>query len=141
MNANAEKWVAALEGDDYEQGRGALCRVNKDTGERTYCCLGVATDLYQKATGNALTELDRYAADALPQSYVIFKSSKGSTNGGTLLPEVQAWLGLRSEGGHFKEPVSGLGLPFTNSLAAENDKGTDFRGIAQIIRDHPEMFE
>lgn len=37
-----DKWVAALESGEYEQGKGKLKRDNK------FCCLGVLTDIYIK---------------------------------------------------------------------------------------------
>lgn len=38
------KWVAALRGENYKQGRGFLCFVGEDETTR-FCCLGVALDI------------------------------------------------------------------------------------------------
>jgi hypothetical protein len=39
------KWVAALRSGEYKQGQHRLCREKPTTGERSFCCLGVAADL------------------------------------------------------------------------------------------------
>lgn len=41
----ARMWADALDSGDYEQTRGALSRVNSETGEKSYCCLGVLCEL------------------------------------------------------------------------------------------------
>lgn len=38
-----KKWIAALRSGDYDQGKGALCRVTKEGAK--YCCLGVAYEI------------------------------------------------------------------------------------------------
>lgn len=38
------RWVKALRSRKYKQGRDSLCSVAED-GSKTYCCLGVLTDL------------------------------------------------------------------------------------------------
>ena len=42
------KWVKALRSGKYKQCREKLCSVDGKTGEESYCCLGVLTDLYLK---------------------------------------------------------------------------------------------
>ena len=43
-----KKWVKALRSGKYAQCRERLCNVDGKTGEESYCCLGVLTDLYLK---------------------------------------------------------------------------------------------
>lgn len=39
----AEKWLTALRSGEYKQGRGALCKTDRnDHSKNYYCCLGVA---------------------------------------------------------------------------------------------------
>lgn len=38
----AEKWIAALESGDYQQGKNFLMSYSMNGGEPKYCCLGVA---------------------------------------------------------------------------------------------------
>lgn len=40
-----DKWIAALNSDDYAQGQSALRKVDATTHEKEYCCLGVLCDL------------------------------------------------------------------------------------------------
>jgi hypothetical protein len=40
-------WLEALTSGRYKQGRESLCQVNTD-GSKSYCCLGVLCDLYNK---------------------------------------------------------------------------------------------
>jgi hypothetical protein len=45
QKANLDKWIAALESGDYEQGMGSLCKVEESFAAHRptlYCCLGVA---------------------------------------------------------------------------------------------------
>ncbi len=51
---NMAAWVEALESGKYEQCRGSLRHCPPDS-QPSYCCLGVASDLYEKATGSRLT--------------------------------------------------------------------------------------
>lgn len=44
-------WIEALRSGAYEQARGAL-RLDAPDGGTTYCCLGVACEVYREATGN-----------------------------------------------------------------------------------------
>jgi hypothetical protein len=41
----ARRWADALESGQYKQARGLLCRVDRETGTRSYCCLGVLCEL------------------------------------------------------------------------------------------------
>jgi hypothetical protein len=49
MNERIKKlWVDALRGGDYTQAKGQLMRLDCDTGEKSYCCLGVLCNLHQE---------------------------------------------------------------------------------------------
>jgi hypothetical protein len=43
----ANKWVKALRSGKYKKATGALCKVAKN-GNKSYCCLGVLVELYNK---------------------------------------------------------------------------------------------
>ncbi len=49
----ADKWIAALESGEYEQGPGALRLTPEEfeVDKATYCCLGVLCDVVNKALG------------------------------------------------------------------------------------------
>jgi hypothetical protein len=116
MNDNAKKWVAALRSGEYKKGRHFL-----RTGD-TYCCLGVACDLYDK-TGWELGMDDVYV-------YKV-KEDGGLEITETELPLlVSQWLGLASYSGYYSE----------SSLVVDNDlfQGKTFEEIAAIIESEPE---
>lgn len=46
LTAVQERWLKALESDEYEQGMRYLCTQN---GDDQFCCLGVACELYVTA--------------------------------------------------------------------------------------------
>jgi hypothetical protein len=105
-----EQWVAALRSGQYKQASGALKCLD------SYCCLGVLSDLYCKATNKDWDNL-------------VF-------NGHELLPtEVQEWAGLTDddieisfEEGHILNEGSG-----GRTLSGLNDSGLDFCQIANLI--------
>ena len=44
LNPNAQKWVDALRSGEYTQGQSCLRKTVE--GVSTFCCLGVACDIY-----------------------------------------------------------------------------------------------
>jgi hypothetical protein len=102
---DAEKLlITALRSGEYRQGTGRLRRGD------AFCCLGVACDLYAKATGLGKWEGERFA-------------TRGDTEFNTLPPEVQDWLGWCNR----------LGATNGNTLSILNDNGAPFSTIADII--------
>lgn len=110
---NVKKWVDALEGGEYDQCEGALHK------EGSFCCLGVATDLYLKETGK------EWGMDIHGQ----FTGPGGNVS--TLGYQVQEWLGI-----DYTNPgvwIESLGE--RTSLAELNDGfGYRFTEIAKLIR-------
>lgn len=121
-----EKWVEALESGEYAQGRKVLAKLD-ESGNTTFCCLGVLCDLANKAgvipdpitAGDMCTGILHYGYDYLE------------------LPEsVQQWAGFMQG-----DPASGVQNPNsswneTYGLAGLNDElRWDFTQIAQAIRE------
>lgn len=106
----ARKLVAeALRSGEYIQGRYLLCRVSPTTGEQTYCCLGVACEVYNKVVEPIAIET---VANGLGSNCKMYD------NRNTLLPEkVREWLGFRLANGKFYGDSWKL-----NSLAVCNDQ-------------------
>ncbi len=103
----ANMWVDALRSGEYTQGYRALCRVDNNDGSKTYCCLGVLCDLYQKnQTKNKKKKLS--VKPETTGSNVISFSGKG----GVLPKAVQDWAGMFSSKGHI--PGGGLNLVYMN---------------------------
>ncbi len=110
MNENAKQWIAALRSGDYEQGKHAL-RI-----DNTFCCLGVACDLYQKKIGTLQTSIS--------------KAMYFYNCGHLLMPrQVMDWLGLKNSRGSYAYGKQ--------CLSGKNDKGTTFPEIADIIESEP----
>lgn len=110
MNANAEKWVKALENGEYKQGKGLLRKGDE------YCCLGVACDLALK---NGV-------------EMQVTKAESGETlynlNSRFLPIEVNCWLGLRNA------DTMSVYTSKNGTLVDLNDNGHSFSEIAEIIR-------
>jgi hypothetical protein len=113
MNTNAKAWVAALKSDKYKQGKGQLRQGD------TFCCLGVACDLYEKA-GKAITK------STVAETGVV----KYNEHWAVLPKVVKAWLGLKDTGGTISSTVN---------LASMNDKGKSFKEIATAIKKHEKV--
>lgn len=122
LNENARAWVAALRSGKYKQGKGEL-----RTKEDSYCCLGVACDLYQKAH----PETQRWIKEEWVQGQQwLFEGKSG------LLPaSVKEWLGLRTDEGAFYD-----GTPYLShkTLTGANDTGDTFEQIADLIESEPD---
>lgn len=111
-------WTAALESGEYTQGQYSL----HNTVNNTWCCLGVACDLYQKHGPGDLEIED--ACDCR-----IFDRHNA------VLPlKVMNWLGLYDECGTFQRE----GAEKYTSLVSMNDNGNmGFKGIAEKIKAKP----
>ena len=124
---NKERWAAALESGEYQQGRGALVRKSA-MGNLSYCCLGVLCELA--------------VADGIIEPVVIHGASgRGKYAGCQGLPPrvVMEWAGASTEEISWCDfEVSSLGpLDQKDYLATLNDTGVPFTVIAQAIREHP----
>ena len=114
MTPNQEKWLTALESNEYQQGKGYLHSQNNK-----FCCLGVAADLF-KTTPSTLDDTAHY----------LYNGHK------SLAPRfVIEALHLYNSTGDALRPVDRH-----MSLTALNDSGYSFKEIAKIIRDDPRNF-
>lgn len=46
IKANRLKWIEALESGEYKQGRYQLCRHDEESVTKSFCCLGVAREVF-----------------------------------------------------------------------------------------------
>ena len=123
MNNNAKKWLRALRSGSYKQGVGGLHSIDQE-GNSTFCCLGVACNLYLNEVGDLTT---RNARGNDIETSVAYGEEY------SYLPRQDAeWLGLWSYDGTFLDPENIL-LPEERSLADLNDNGTSFTDIAAVI--------
>ena len=118
------KWVTALRSGEYAQTNECLHDIHG------MCCLGVLCDLYSKEHP-ALAEWDVLSKDEDAASYRRFEMLENYE----VLPEdVQEWANMKSFDGSYT--AGGYdGTPYTESLAALNDKGYTFNDLADIIEE------
>lgn len=120
MNPEIKKdWVEALRSGEYAQGK---CSLRTDD---EFCCLGVLSDLYCKATGYSPSVKIAHRdgpTGALAKQYSYFDIV------GTLPEAVADWAGLQDNPRPRTILISGK-----RTLAAANDSGVSFETIASII--------
>jgi len=125
-----ELWCDALESDKYTQGTGLLCRFDGN-GNKSYCCLGVLTDLYQNIVGGLIEEKIycgncegiRYSDNVGEKATLVcFESCN-------VLPDnVKEWAHLQDNGGRYGG--------FNECLWQDNDTHhKTFPEIAAIIKE------
>lgn len=126
MNKNAKKWIKALRSGKYNQARGLLREVTDD-GEVTYCCLGVACDLYAKEHRLSWEEKDvRYFEGDTQTKYSLLGERF------SLPEEVAEWLGMNPGGEFtFKDGRS------SDLVTQNDDEKKSFKQIANIIEREP----
>lgn len=110
----AQKWSAALRSGEFKQGK---VRLRPADG---YCCLGVLCELYRRETG----EGEWHGG---PLVFVFETPPKnGETSSAALPNSVMEWSGIGSAFAMFDQETR-------RDLSQENDTGTPFSGIADII--------
>lgn len=142
MNDNCKLWVETLEGDEFTQTQRCL-RTNEG-----YCCLGVATELFRRATGKgewvlveagSMEDIDWESNDCpfdengdqlTHYAFVL----NGETQRAVLPDPVKNWIGLREASGH------AIGAYGFGSLASDNDSGASFNKIAKSVKEHSEVY-
>lgn len=114
LNSNAQQWLYALRSGDYAQGRGALY----DGLTHTFCCLGVACDLFTKENP---TEGYWSGNDFI---------TAGGVSRSSLPLQVADWLGMKS-------CIASYGSSADQNLINDNDtRHNTFAQIADIIEAH-----
>lgn len=118
-----EKWLSALRSGEFTQGKNLLHKVNPETQEETYCCLGVLCAIAVK-DGVIEAPLKRGIAQAAEEPYYVYASSTA------FLPtQVQIWAGVDSDNGEFYDDDN------QDSLIRLNDDGIPFTDIATVIEE------
>lgn len=129
-----EKWVNALESEEYSQTKGNLRTTSG------YCCLGVLCDLYAKEKNvewdYRYYDADKDEYDHIPESQVTHVIPEGDyysfeTEDEVIPLSVCEWAGLISCAPHIvceHEPET--------SLIDMNDNGKSFKEIASLIRQY-----
>ena len=123
----ADIWVKALTSKKYKQGKEFLCRV-ENNGDKSFCCLGVLTDLYQQ--DRAKKKKKKLSVDFdkdIGQSVIAFDGVSE-----LLSPSVMQWAGMKhSDGTHCDEHEDCYNLAEMNDLDC-----LSFIKIANHIKKH-----
>jgi len=137
------KWVKALRSGKYKQGREKLCTVNGTTGNESYCCLGVLTDLYLKERkrqkkGPNIKFFHTYTKEDMDHDC---NFSKWEIDGedGCLPPEVAEWAGFDTSTDDYR---TGCFVKPNNQeidLALLNDGGLDPTDVSKTTK--PKSFK
>lgn len=113
LGPNQRKWLKALESGKFKQGKGALKRPNN-----SYCCLGVACEIFKPASMEAVSD-----GDAV------------SFNGYISFPPEIIWQSLAL---YANDGSAGKGA--ASPLFRLNDDGKRFKAIAALIRKDPSVY-
>ena len=122
-----EKWLTALRSGEYQQTTGVLNRGNK-----SFCCLGVLTDLHMKEQGGEWLVRPHDKQIDLPiEECALGVRTTNTVNGvqhTVLPPQVMEWAGLESDVPNVVMDDGG-----TRGLASLNDDGASFAELAELI--------
>lgn len=123
MNEHAQKLVEALRSGEFEQMLSRL-RATQD-GQPSYCCLGVACEIYRRETGEgAWNDNDDFVID-------------GSDHSSFLPTAVREWLSFSTTDGYMAITLENGGS--FSSLTELNDEAElSFAEIADVIESEPE---
>jgi hypothetical protein len=136
------KWVKALRSGKYKQCREQLCSVSGTTGEESYCCLGVLTDIYLKERkrqkkGPNIKFFHTYTKEDMDHE---LNYSKWEVDGevGCLPGEVAEWAGFNTATDDYKTGCFSNGKTEID-LALLNDGGLDPTDVSKTTK--PKSFK
>lgn len=124
-----EDWAVALESGAYKQRKGNLCSVASD-GSKTYCCLGVLTELVKEKYQLDIVEIINTDSDIL-YKWTNPETRTSSLTSAYVPKSLCEYIGLDEPSGLF--PVEG---GHNEMLTIINDRGGKFSTIANIIREN-----
>lgn len=119
----ADKWVAALRSGEYKQTTKMLCKI--EDGVKSYCCLGVLTDMGI----NSGVEIPTVIECKPNYKMVMYKSTNQHWTYGVLPDQISDWAGMRTNSGSGSYKLSNNYF----SLWQINDAGYSFQQIADVI--------
>lgn len=124
-NELKQEWIEALRSDEYSQARGELCRIDHETGDRSFCCLGVAGDLLVKKN------LAHWSFEEGYPSLVLNDEPDSIGNSNYLPTKARSWFGLAKY----------LGQPNYHAHPADwnDDDRLSFAEIADRLEELPDL--
>ena len=118
-----ELWLNALRSGEYKQCRGRLMKETSE-GQRSFCCLGVLTDLALKE--GVIEHKWELEHNRIQMNYDYFVVNNEV---GCLIPEVMKWAGIDTPDGTYYTGKNKI----SDELSTKNDRGASFKQIADII--------
>lgn len=130
MNPDVKaNWIEALRSGRYEQGEGKLKLMHEDTSRSFYCCLGILSEVQGL---DAVPGLPRENEGELGFWDYRFKFTAKDVNSGDTYTEEQATMPTED----WLNQACDMGLFEAELLAAMNDGGVSFEGIANWIEEN-----
>jgi hypothetical protein len=128
---SVQKWVKALRSGEYKQGDKRLCKVGKDGEPNSYCCLGVACELFEEEFPDKLNRVEHNINGIVVYHKYIIGEEEWSVS---LPPVVQEWLGLKDEYGTYKKEDA-----FFSLMRYNDETKYTFDQIADLIEKDYEL--
>ncbi len=127
-----DQWIDALTNGTYRQGTGVL-----QTGDGSFCCLGVLCDLYHQETGNGeWVAGSKQVANVNAERVPVTNPTTGFTD--MRFPDktihFKSFLGDHMREAREITRWSGLDYMRASKLAELNDNGRSFAEIAEVIQ-------
>jgi len=136
-----KRWVKALRSGKYKKGKGLLCQISGRTGVKSFCCLGVLSDIYKKE----MKRDKKKDCSRLEENYVDAKDgvvpywNVEGIDAGTLPEAVAKWAGIDTANPHWelgyintqKHLLSDL-----NDGIPQSEKSLSFVKIADLIEEN-----
>ena len=132
---SVQMWLNALRSSDYPQGKGFLHSIDESNisnhstfaiGHDSYCCFGVACNIYHKFFIFEEEEYSSISKKFLSDDQLLYSYGEETL----YLPDiVRRWLGLTDNTGSFGDRG--------DSLMSMNDRGYSFEELADFIETKP----
>jgi hypothetical protein len=128
--AHKEAWLTALRSGEYKQGINSLCNINVETGNASYCCLGVLqkvisgeVEKFEDGTSKGLPSIDWLRDNGIQFG----KRVNNPTTTASLPMPTVGWYqnhGISCDGSLFGESASCAGLT-VSIVASDNVTSSD----------------
>lgn len=106
----------------FKQGKDKLCKINRVTQEKTYCCLGLMIEV-----ADEMFDLGVIRDNNMEYGYVVYRF--GDSSGANYIPlDLVDYLGINKDCGTYSPDDRNRCLSYLN------DSGKSFKEIAKVIR-------
>jgi hypothetical protein len=137
-----KRWVKALKSGKYKKGKGYLCQIVGKTGNKSFCCLGVLSELYKQD----MKRKKKKDCSRLEENYVDAKDgvipywNVEGVDAGTLPEAVAKWAGIDTSNANwdlgFIKNQKHLLADLNDGGKSSSDKALSFKRIADLIEEN-----